>query len=320
MKAVRVGVIGAGIMGANHARVLRQLPEAVLTAVVDQDLERANLVVGPEGRGVVDLAEVIDEIDAAVVAVPTKFHHDITLQLLRAGKHVLVEKPIAATEVEAKAMVEAAEELGLVFAVGHIERFNPAVVELSKWIENPVHIRIERINPYSGRILDGVVMDLMIHDLDIVLSLADGAEVVDVEGIGHHVRSDSEDLAVVTLRFANGLTASLTTSRLGQQKIRQIEVTQHESVVVADLLRQDITINRMTRSEYLSNEGTRYRQSSMVEIPFLEVRGEPLALELSHFIECILTDGLPRVDGEAGLRALRLASYISSRISRTERG
>ena len=223
MKPVRMAVIGAGIMGANHARVVKQLQTATLTAVVDQDLERANLVVGPEGRGVVDLAEVIDEIDAAVVAVPTKFHHDITLQLLRAGKHVLVEKPIAATEVEAKAMVEAAEELGVVFTVGHIERFNPAVVELSKWIENPVHIRIERINPYSERILDGVVMDLMIHDLDIVLSLADGVEVVDVEGIGHHVRSDSEDLAVVTLRFANGLTASLTTSRLGQQKIRQIE-------------------------------------------------------------------------------------------------
>ena len=317
MKPVRMAVIGAGIMGANHARVVKQLQTATLTAVVDQDLERAKRAAGSESRGVEDLEEVLSDIDAAVVAVPTKLHHQISLELIRAGKHVLIEKPMAATEEQAEEIKKEADLKGVVLAVGHIERFNPAVIELSKWVEDPVHIRIERINPFSPRILDGVVADLMIHDLDIVLSLANAAEVVYAGGIGHHVVSDTEDLASATLRFDSGLTANLTTSRLGQQKIRTIEVTQKESVVVADLLRQDITVNRMTRSEYLSEEGSRYRQSSVVEIPFLETRGEPLVLELSHFVQCVQRGETPLVDGEAGLRALNLANRVSESLDRS---
>jgi len=148
----------------------------------------------------------------------------------------------------------------------------------------------------------------MIHDLDIVLALAgDDVEVVDVAGVARKVKGDTEDLAVVTLRFSNGLTAVLNTSRLGQQKIRTVEITQEESVVIADLVRQDITVHRMTRHEYLSDEGTRYRQSSIVEIPFLETRGEPLALELQHFVDAVQGGTPPRVDGRAGLRAIALA-------------
>ncbi|MFQ5558585.1 MAG: Gfo/Idh/MocA family oxidoreductase, partial [Acidimicrobiales bacterium] len=234
-----------------------------------------------------------------------------------AGTPVLVEKPLAATVEEAREIVEAATAASLVLAVGHIERFNAAVAELPKWVERPIHIRAERISPYSPRILDGVVLDLMIHDIDIVLSLAGDAEVVHVSGVGQHARSASEDLASAIVRFDSGLTATFTTSRLGQQKIRQVEITQADSVVVADLLRQDITVHRMSRHEYLSDEGARYRQSSMMEIPFLDTRGEPLALELEHFAECARTGATPRVDGAAGLRALALARDIDAALSRS---
>jgi predicted dehydrogenase len=317
MTKLRLAVVGAGIMGANHARVARQLNEIELVAVVDRDSERAQTAAGVGGRFCTDVAEILDEIDAAVVAVPTQHHHSVAQTLIGAGKHVLVEKPLALTVAEASEIVVAAVAAGVVLAVGHIERFNAAVAELPKWVEDPVHIRTERISPYSPRILDGVVLDLMIHDLDIVLSLAGGAKAIHVSGVGQHAISDSEDLASAIVRFDNGLTASFTTSRLGQQKIRQVEVTQRDSVVVADLLRQDITVHRMSRHEYLSDEGARYRQSSMIEIPFLETRGEPLALELAHFAECVLTGATPRVDGEAGLRALALAHKVSAALSRS---
>ena len=318
MTGFRLAVVGAGIMGANHARVARQSSDVDLVAVVDQDPERASAAVEADGRWTTDLAEVVDDIDAAVVAVPTQHHHQVALGLIEAGKHLLIEKPLAPTVEEAREIVDAASAAGVVLAVGHIERFNAAVAELSKWVEDPIHIRAERINPYSPRILDGVVLDLMIHDIDIVLSLAGDADVAHVSGVGRHARSESEDLASATIRFSSGLTASLTTSRLGQQKIRQIEVTQPSSVVVADLLRQDITIHRMSSHEYLSDQGARYRQSSMVEIPFLETRGEPLALELAHFAECVRTGARPRVDGEAGLRALTLAHQIDASLSRSD--
>lgn len=320
MDPVRLAVVGAGIMGANHARVARANPAVELVAVVDRDLERARGAAGAGARAVATLAECIDELDAVVIAVPTALHHDVALEAISAGKHVLIEKPLAATVLEGQAIVDAATAANVVLAVGHIERFNAAVAELGKWATAPVHISATRINPYSPRILDGVVLDLMIHDLDIILSLAGDAEVVDVHGVAQHHRSDSEDLAAVTLRFDSGLTANLTTSRLGQQKIRRIEVTEAECVVVADLLRQDIEVNRMTRSEYLSEEGARYRQSSVVEIPFLETRGEPLALEIGHFVDCVRTGTAPRVDGRAGLRALELAHRVVSSLSRTTEG
>ena len=317
MSGLGLAVIGAGIMGANHARVARQSGDVDLVAVVDQDPERA-AAAAETGRWTTFVGDVVDDIEAAVLAVPTQLHHQLALELIAAGKHLLIEKPLAGTVDEAREIVAAADAAGVVLAVGHIERFNAAAAELPKWVQDPIHIRAERINPYSPRILDGVVLDLMIHDIDIVLSLAGDAEVAHVSGVGRHARSASEDLASATIRFTNGLTASLTTSRLGQQKIRQIEVTQSNSVVVADLLRQDITIHRMSSHEYLSDEGARYRQSSMLEIPFLETRGEPLALELAHFAECVRTGARPRVDGEAGLRALTVAHQIDGALSRSD--
>jgi predicted dehydrogenase len=309
---VRLAVLGAGIMGANHARVARQLRHARLVAVVDPDVERAAAAAAPTGAWpVASVDEVLGDIDAAVVAVPTPAHLETAVRLADAGIHLLVEKPLARTSAEAAEVVAAAERAGIVLAVGHVERFNSAVAELPALLDHPVHVAFSRISPYSPRVRDGVVFDLMIHDLDILRWLVGPTASIDeVSGVRRAIRGTTEDLAVVSVRTGDGLTATFTTSRLGQQKIRSVEITQEDSVVVADLVRQDITVHRMTRHEYLSDEGARYRQSSVIEIPFLETRGEPLALELQHFVDCIRTGDAPRVSGADGVRAVELAERV----------
>lgn len=314
---IRVAVIGAGIMGTNHARVARSLPGIELVAVVDADPERAKAAVGPsEARALTDLTE-LPELDLAVVSVPTAHHLAVASYLAERGVHLLVEKPLAGSIAEATKIVEVAAAHGVLLAVGHIERFNSAVIELPRLLDAPRHIRAARISPYSPRISDGVIHDLMIHDLDIVLSLAGPcASVTHVGGIARRDRSPSDDLANVTVLFSTGLTAMFETSRLGQQKVRTIEVVQDDNVVMADLVRQDITVHRMSRDEYLTDEGTRYRQSSVIEIPFLESRGEPLALEVAHVAECVRRGEPPRVTGEQGLRAIELADRIAVSVHR----
>ncbi|NND73436.1 MAG: Gfo/Idh/MocA family oxidoreductase [Ilumatobacter sp.] len=309
---LRIVVVGTGVMGANHVRVLKRTAGAELAAVVDADLERARAAASdPAIFCCRSIDELPDDIDAAVVAVPTSGHVETATALIRRGIHLLVEKPLAATVAEAEEITQAAAEAGVVLAVGHIERFNPAIVELSNLVESPIHIAAARIGPYSSRISDGVVFDLMIHDIDIVCALAgEGASVTSVAGVGRAIRSTSEDIANATMTFDNGVTAALATSRLGQQKIRSIEVTQGDSVVTADLVRADITIHRMAHHEFLGDHGVSYRQSNMIEIPFIENRGEPLALELADFLAAVRDGGRPRVTGEAATRAVRVATSI----------
>lgn len=315
--ALRLAVVGAGIMGANHARVARHLPGIELVAVVDPDLDRAQAACGNTAAIARATVEELDiEVDAAVVAVPTQWHVPAACALAQRGVHLLVEKPLAPSIAEAEEIIAAAEGAGVVLAVGHIERFNAAVAELPQLIDEPLHIEASRIGAYSARVADGVIFDLMIHDLDIVLSLFDDdVEAVEITGVSRAVRSATEDVATAAVRFSNGVTAAFNTSRLGQQKIRTIEITQLESTIIADLVRRDVTIHRMSRQEYLSDEGTRYRQSSVVEIPFLETAGEPLQLELAHFADCIRSGRPPRVNGRAGLRALRLAADVTSALT-----
>lgn len=316
MTATRIAIIGAGIMGANHARVARVMPGVELAAVVDPDIERARRAAGPSAASFTDL-ESLGAVDLAIVAVPTAGHVSVATQLIDRGVNVLVEKPLASTSHEARRLAAHAEAAGVLLAVGHVERFNPAVVELARHLEQPLHVRAARIGPYSSRISDGVIHDLMIHDLDIVASLiGDDAEIVSVAGHARHERSESEDFAVASVEFSNGLSATFEASRLGQEKVRLLEVTQLDSVVVADLVRQDITVRRMSRGEYLSDEGTRYRQSSVIEIPFLETRGEPLALELLDVVDCVRMGRPPVVDAHQGVRALELAERVAASVRR----
>jgi predicted dehydrogenase len=312
-----LAIIGAGIMGANHARLAQALRDASVTYVIDPDLERATqLAVSVGAKAAGDLGAVVDRVDAAVVAVPSSLHHPVGLELVKAGVHVLVEKPIAPTVIEAEELAEAAEVAGATLMVGHVERFNPAVLELDNLLDDVVHVSASRISPYSARIRESVIADLMIHDLDVVRSIA-RCDVVDVECMGMEVRSDTIDLASALLRFENGMTASLTASRVGQQKIRELRMTQPDRFVTVDLIRQDVTINRVQHSEFLSSEGARYRQSGVVEIPFLEHQGEPLLLELQEFVRAVTTGTPPRVTATDGVEAVRLVERIEAAATST---
>jgi UDP-N-acetylglucosamine 3-dehydrogenase len=309
---IRLAVIGTGQMGANHARVASRTSGIELAAVVDVDAEKRHaLATAFHTLEFATVSELLQgtKLDAAVVATPTKFHHAVVEELLAAGVHVLVEKPIALTVEEGEDLEQKAKSAKLVLQVGHVERFNPAVRELLRIVDHPIHLDIVRSGPFSARVLDNVVVDLMIHDLDLARKIA-GSEVSKMRSITQATRSDSADLAVALLTFENGVTASVTASRIGQQKIRQISVTQPDSVVVADLIRQDVNIHRMQQVEFLSGEGARYRQSGVVEIPFIENRGEPLMEELRSFAESITTGSEPAVSAKDGTVALGLAHRV----------
>jgi predicted dehydrogenase len=309
---VRLAVIGSGIMGANHARVAAGLPDLALVAVLDPCRERsAKLAAAFGARAVVDLRELPGLVDAAVVATPTDLHVAVALELIDAGIDVLVEKPIACDVESAQRLVDAADAAGRVLMIGHVERYNPAVLELDTVLDDVVHIEARRISAYSPRIRDDVVRDLMIHDLDLVSMVAGGAP-VEVMSVLRAPRSESPDIAAALLAFDSGVTASVMASRVGQNKIRQMDITQADSYVTIDLLRQDLSVQHVDQSEYLSDHGRRYRQVGVVELPFLQHRGEPLALELAHFAECVRTRARPRTTGPDAIRALDLALRVAA--------
>ncbi len=312
-----VAVIGAGMMGSNHARVVTGSPVATLFAVVDEDPERRAAAAeraGAATMGSVDELLDGDELpDAVVVATPTVSHAPIASRLLRAGIPVLVEKPLAASIDEAEELAALARAEGVPLAVGHVERFNPVVRELLGFPGTVRHVEAHRIGPFAARIPDSVVSDLMIHDLDIVRAIAGGA-LVDVSGVAQSQRTDTEDLATAILRFDTGVTAAVTASRLGQQKIRQIQLTTDDAYVVGDLLRQDVTVTRVQHTEYVSDDGSRYRQTAAVEIPFLDNRGEPLAAQLESFLHAVRTGAAPEADADDGVEAMRMVGAVLAAI------
>jgi predicted dehydrogenase len=314
---LRVALVGAGMMGANHARVISGDRRAELTHVVDVDESRAQALASAHGaQAACALEAVLGNVDAAVVAVPTAAHAEVAVELLRAGVPVLVEKPIAASSAEARSLVEAARSSGTLLATGHVERFNPAVLELETVAADIVHMDFRRISSFSPRVRDGVVRDLMIHDLDLALWLA-GAEVTSVSAIGRSTRTEMDDLAVALLGFANGITAMLTASRIGQQKIREIDLTQKENYVHVDLVRGDLTIHHVHHVEFLAEGIPRYSQAGVVEIPYLSNRGEPLGLQWADFARAATMGEEPRVDGEAGQRALELVERVEAALAQT---
>ncbi len=308
---VRLAVIGAGVMGANHARLASRAAGVELVAIVDVDEDKrtklADAVGAPHAADIERLIAA-NAVDAVVVATPTPFHHPVASLCLDAGLHVLVEKPIASTVEEAEDLNERANRAGVVLTVGHVERFNPSVRELLRSIEKPIHLQLDRVGPFTPRVTDNVVIDLMIHDLDLARALA-GSEVVRLQAIHQSVKTEGPDMAIALLEFENGVTASITASRIGQQKLRRIFVTQHDAVLAGDLIRQDVMIHRMQHVEFVSDSGARIRQSGVVEIPFIENRGEPLMEELRAFIDSI-HGADPVVTAADGIAALRLAHQV----------
>jgi len=304
----RVAVAGAGAFGTNHLRVIHQSEHAELAGVLDLDPQRAKAVAEPYGcRIFSDLAELSKHADAAVVAAPTTAHAQIGCYLLEQGLDVLVEKPIAGKVEEGRALVETAAKHARILQVGHLERFNPAVIALEKVLGIPLFFEIHRMSEFTPRSLDvDVVLDLMIHDIDVVLSLTK-AKPVEIRAAGISILSPKVDIANVRLQFASGCIANLTASRVSTERVRKLRVFQPHEYISLDYSRQDAV--RLSVKEPMAIDFA----------PLAIAKDEPLRLELEDFFGSIVTRRAPRVTGEQGLAALEVASEILDKIEEHSR-
>ncbi len=300
---LRAGVVGVGSMGLNHARVYSELENAALAAVFDPDASTAEKVARKYGGAVAaSLDDVIARCDAVSVAAPTHLHYGIVMKLLEAGRHVLVEKPISDTPAHAAEMADFARTRGLVLQVGHIERFNPALDALEQRLDRPRFLEVTRLSPYPGRSLDiGVVLDVMIHDLEIILHLV-RSPVTSVDAVGVAVLSKSEDIASVRLHFANGCVANVTASRISMKKMREIRLFQEDAYL-------SLNYQRQTAKMYRLKGGKIVRERVAIE------KGEPLLRELRHFVDCARAGAQPKVGGVEAVAALELAVQITRQIA-----
>jgi predicted dehydrogenase len=306
-------VIGIGNMGWHHARVLSLLRDAELIGVADPDQERGRLAVEQFGcRWFPDYHDLLAEVEAVCIAVPTLLHHRVGMAALEAGAHVLIEKPIAATQEEATALIQAAETAGRLLQVGHIERFNPAFRELLKVVagEEIVVLEARRHSPNPDRANDvSVVLDLMIHDIDLVLELA-GSPVVRMAAAGGRSAEGPIDYVNATLAFANGVVASLTASKMAHRKIRRLYAHCRNSLMETDFLKHNLRIHRRSHGSVSADHGELvYRNDGFIE-EVSTTSIEPLYAELEHFLQCVRGVEVPAVDGLQGSRALLLADLI----------
>ena len=303
----RVAVVGVGHLGRHHARILSQMPGVDLVGVFDSNALRAEEVAAVTGSRVFsNVDSIAEEIDAVTVAVPTEFHAEVALPFLRAGISVLVEKPISKSVEEANSLIESASFSSATLAVGHTERYNPAVEMAQQLISEPRFIEVHRLAPFTPRSTDvDVIFDLMVHDIDVLLSIVTG-EPVSVEAVGIPVLTDRVDIANVRLRFDTGCIVNLTASRISREKVRKFRVFQSESYISVDYSAQDVEAWRVK----LGRSGEPIIVGGKVEVK----RAEPLEKEIADFVRASKTGSRPRVDGEDGRRALLLAEQIASAI------
>jgi predicted dehydrogenase len=304
---MRVAVVGVGHLGKHHARILATEPGVELVAVVDTNRARAEEIAAAHGtQALTSAADLAGKVDAVSIAVPTEQHLAVALPFLQSGVPVLVEKPMARSLDEADAMIAAAQASGVALAVGHTERFNPAVDVARAMLHDPRFIEVHRLGTFPERSLDiDVVFDLMIHDLDVVLSLVH-SEVESIEAVGVPVLTGRVDIANARLRFANGCIANLTASRISRDRVRKIRFFQPAAYVSIDYAQQKVEMYRLVKGAgpMPSIEGG--------DMPVTNV--EPLKLELADFIDAIRSKRAPRVDGVQGRRALELATRITARM------
>jgi len=300
---MRVAVVGVGHLGKHHARILASLPGVELTAVVDTNQARAEEIAAANGtRALMRATSLIGKVDAVSIAVPTEQHLAVALPFLEAGTGVLVEKPMARSLEAADLIIAAAAKSGAVLAVGHTERFNPAVEVARPMLTDPRFIEVHRLGTFPERSLDiDVVFDLMIHDLDVVLSLVH-SEVESIEAVGVPVLTGRVDIANARLRFANGCIANLTASRISRDRVRKIRFFQPAAYVSIDYGAQKVEMYRLVKGEgpKPSIEGG--------EIPVMNE--EPLKRELADFVDAVANRRAPHVDGAQGRRALEIATRI----------
>jgi predicted dehydrogenase len=287
---VRMALVGAGTMGSYHARVISQSADAELACIVDPSQANGLELAERFGTRWVPKLDDFGPFDAVVLASPTEYHVGWAKQVLEAGKPLLAEKPLSESVEEVEDLVAEAGRRGVPLMVGLLERFNPALMTVLDIVEEPVHVTTVRHSPYVDRIATGVAYDLLIHDVDLVLRMA-RQEPADVKAHFAYVHPksapESEDVVEATLLFNSGLVASLSASRVSQRKIRTLEIAELDRLVEADLVRQDITVYRHVGADFLSGAQTGYRQQTVIDIPTIEYRKEPLAAQLDHFIALI---------------------------------
>jgi predicted dehydrogenase len=302
MKKLRVGVVGVGAIGSNHARLYAEIPSAEFSAVYDVDQARGNAIGRKFGATAVkSLDDFIAAIDAASVATPTNTHYEIARLLLSRGKHVLVEKPITDNTAHADELAGLAASKALILQVGHVERFNPVLGALEKHLTHPRFIEAHRLSPYLERSTDiGVVLDLMIHDLEVILHFV-RSPVQSIDAVGVPVLSRGEDIANARLRFENRCVANVTSSRISPERVRKIRVFQEDAYLSLDYQNQSGEIYRRVGGRITRDK---------VEIE----REEPLKVQLASFVECAATGREPRVSGFQATAALELAVEITKRI------
>jgi len=301
---INVGVVGVGHLGALHARVYDHIRSTNLAGVCDVDKKRARKI-GKKYKVWYydDYKQLFDKIQAVSIVVPTSLHYKITKDFLDAGIHVLVEKPITTTLKEADELIETADRKNLILQIGHVERFNPAVMAMEPYLKTPRFIEGQRMGPFGkkSRIKDvGVVLDLMIHDIDIVLGLLK-SEVKSIEVVGTSSISDYEDMVNVRLAFKNGTICDITASRVTQEEVRKIRIFQQSSYITLDLLHHDAYIFRK-------------KGGKIAKVRIKIKRQEPLKSELKSFINCVRTNSKPLVSGKEGRKALAVALDILEKI------
>ncbi|HYL38699.1 MAG TPA: Gfo/Idh/MocA family oxidoreductase [Bryobacteraceae bacterium] len=303
MDKTRVAVVGAGVFGRHHLRILRQSPNAELAGVVDTAPERAAAAAAQYGCPVYESPrELAGRADAAIVAVPTSAHSEVGCALLEAGIDILVEKPIASDLAAAQRLVDAAARHGRILQVGHLERYNPAVAALKKIVRLPLFFEIHRLSLPGPRSLDvDVVLDLMIHDLDIVLDFV-GALPEDIQAAGISILSEKVDIANVRLAFPGGCIANLTASRVSTERVRKLRLFQPHQYISLDYQKQEAAIFTVSKSKQIGFES------------LAVVKDEPLRLEVESFLESVRTRVRPLVSGAEGLRALDVAAAILAKI------
>lgn len=308
METLRVGVVGAGHLGSRHAKVYSSIERTSgisLAGVCDISEELAREVASRHNAPFFsNYNDLIGKVDAVSIVVPTSLHHQVARDLLRAGIHVLIEKPLTKTLEEADELISLAGEKDLTLQVGHIERFNSAVLAIEPYLHQPRFIECQRLGSISQkkRIKDvGVVLDLMIHDIDIILGLVN-SKVRDIEAVGISTVSDHEDLANVRLTFQNSVIADITASRVTKEETRKIRIFQEQSYILLD---------------YLNQEASLYQKSgeSLEKIKLKVEKNEPLKVELESFVDCVRNKKRPVVSGVEGRQALRVALDILDKIN-----
>lgn len=312
MNRIRVAVIGVGYLGKFHAAKYAQLPQAELIAVVDTDLVvAAEIATQYHCKAVTDYHEIIGQVDAVSIAVPTLFHYEIAKKFLEGGVHVLVEKPITTTVVEAQSLIDIAIKNNLVLQVGHLERFNAAIQALNQGtLQKPRFIESNRIAPFKMRSTDiNVILDLMIHDIDIIQSIV-SSPIKSLSASGSPVLSKEIDIANARVEFENGCVANVTASRISLKSERKMRIFQQDCYISIDFQNSSVMICRKGEKEMFPGIPEIITEESVFS------DDDALRSEISAFLHAIQTGGKPIVSGDDGKRALETATHISELISR----